>query len=536
MKRAIDLKLHDVSTLKPKMTILSEFQFLFQNDVDVTVVDHGQLNIIHVLASVAHVDPDLIENVIDFYLWLKTSLDIKVLEILLKMRSSQTYNALELSVHLGVFRLATEILNTEGIYVIIRHVGPFEYRAFDITEYEFVLRKPFTLFPLIGMIDSVDIKRQEAQTFFENEPVSLWIKTRGSFLKPFIALWFLIRIIFVFTLISFTEVSLLETSNNSLKCPSMYNIPKDYQFSTKILMSCILFFLCLCFLFYDIATIGSACCTVDLKGLLATPNKTKTPSLYPLFSRMLQFVVALLSISYTTLTLVGVSVEEYCQLFIMIILMFLFWQILYFAQFIPSLGYCVLTLFHMMIDLSSLMVIIGVFIIQQAYLLRIILNPCPEEFKSFLHIMNELSLDLMTNSKTTYESHFGTAMSIWRFEFCTLGAVLIMNFVIAVFSNTISVTTSTKNTMMKIQHMYTLHQVAVMAELFLKSFYWKRHRKFFDYVNGRIYITSERLMKKQKYYLNKDDVTGNLSISGDDRFSFRKSSYIQAHGQWKLTS
>ena len=132
MKQAVDLKLYSVSTLKPRMTILSEFIFLFQNDVDVTVVDHGQLNIIHVLASVAYVDPDLIKNVIDFYLWLKTSLDVKVLKILLKMGSSQTYNALELSVHLGVFRLATEIFNTEDIYVIIRHVGPFEYRAFDI--------------------------------------------------------------------------------------------------------------------------------------------------------------------------------------------------------------------------------------------------------------------------------------------------------------------------------------------------------------------------------------------------------------------
>ena len=508
-----DLRLYNVSTLKPKRMILSELIFLFQNDVDVTVVDHGQLNIIHVLASVAYVDAGLVEDVIDFYLWLKTSLDTKVLEVLLKMRSSQTYKALELSIHLGVFRLATEILNTEGIYVMIRHVGPFEYRAFDITEYELDLRKPFTLFPLIGMIDSVDIKRKEAQTFFDNEPVSLWIKTRGRFLKPFVALWFLIRIIFVFTLISFTELSLLETSNNSLKCPSMFYTLKDYQFPTKILMSCILVCLCLCFLFYDFVTIGSACCTADLMGLQATPNKTKKPSLYPLFSRMLQFVVALLSISYTTLTLVGVSVEEYCQSLIIIIFMFLFWQILYFAQFIPFLGYCVLTLYHMAGDLFSLMVIIGVFIIQQAYLLRVILNPCPEEFKSFVHIMNELSLDLMTNSKPTYESHSGTAMSMWRNIFCTLGAVLIMNFVIAVFSNTISVTTSTKNIMMKIQHMYTLHQVATMAEFFLKSFYWKRHRKFFDYVNGRIYITSERLMKRQKYCLNKDDVTCNLRIN-----------------------
>ena len=363
------------------------------------------------------------------------------------------------------------------------------------------------------MIDSVDIKRQKAKTFFENEPVSLWIKKRGSFLKPFVALWFLIRIIFVFTLISFTELSLLETSNNSLKCPSMYYTPKDYQFSAKILMSCILIFLCLCFLFYDIVTIVSKCCKVDLKGFQATPNKTKKPSMYPLVSRILQFVVALLSISYAALALVGPSVEEYCQSLIIIIFVLLFWQILYFAQFIPFLGYCVLTLYHMAGDLFSLMVIFGVFIIQQAYLLRVIINPCPEEFKSFVHMMNELSIDLMTNSRTTYESHSDTAMSMWRIIFCTLGAVLIMNFVIAVFSNTISVTTSTKNTMMKLQQMFTLHQVATMAEFFLKSFYWKRHRKFFDYVNGRIYITSERLMKKQKYCLDKDGVSGNLRIS-----------------------
>ena len=110
--------------LEAREDILSELKFLFQNDVDATVVDHG-----HVLASVTSVDPDLIENVIDFYLWLKASLDLKVLKILLKQQTMQTCNALELSVHLGVFRLATEILNTEGVYIMIRHVGPFEYRA-----------------------------------------------------------------------------------------------------------------------------------------------------------------------------------------------------------------------------------------------------------------------------------------------------------------------------------------------------------------------------------------------------------------------
>ena len=471
--------------------------------MDATVVDHGQLNIIHVLASVAYVDPDLIENVIEFYLWLKTSLDLDVLKKLLKQQSMQTCNALELSVHLGVFRLATEILNTEGVYVMIRHVGPFEYRAFDITKYEFNLKNPFSLLFLLGMVNPSDLKRLEAQAFVENEPISQWMKTKGKFLAPFVYLWFTIRIIYVLTLLNFTELSLFEHVNNSTKCPSMYHITKDYQHSYKVLTSCILILISVVFVSYDISSLCWTCYTSDTKSIFATPNKTKQPSMYPFFSRILQFVIALLSISYAALALVGPSVEEYCQSLIIIIFMLLFWQILYFAQFIPFLGYCVLTLYHMAGDLCCLMVIIGVFIIQQAYLLRLILNPCPEKLKSFMYMMNELSIDLMTNSKTTYESHSDTALGLWRNIFCTLGAVLIMNFVIAVFSNTINVTNSTKNTMMKLQQMYTLHQVAFMAEKFLKFLYWKRHRKFFDYVNGRIYITSERLMKKQKCDHNK---------------------------------
>ena len=461
-------------------------------------MDRRQLNILHVLASVAYVDPDLIENVTDFYLWLKASLDLKVLKILLKKQSMQTCNALELSVHLGVFRLATEILNTEGVYVMIRHVGPFEYRAFDITEYEFNLKSPFSMFVLLGMKNPNELKHLEAQAFVESEPISLWMKTKGNFLAPFVWLWFTIRIIYVFTLFTFTELSLFEPVNNSTKCPSMYHITNSYQHSYKAVTSCILILMSLIFLSYDIFSVCWTCCTSDTESILATPNKTKKPSMYSGVSRILQFVVALLSISYAALALVGPSVEEYCQSLIIIIFVLLFWQILYFAQFIPFLGYCVLTLYHMAGDLFSLMVIMGVFIIQQAYLLRVILDPCPEDFKSFVHIMNELSIDLMTNSKPTYESHSDTVMDLWRNIFCTLGAVLIMNFVIAVFSNTISVTTSTKNTMMKLQQMYTLHQVAFMAEKFLRFLYWKRHRKFFDYVNGRIYITSERLMKRQK--------------------------------------
>ena len=504
MNQAIDLNLYNVITLKPRKTILSEFIFLFQNDVNATVVDHGQLNIIHVLASVAYVDPDLIGNVIDFYLWLKTSLDVKVLKILLKTRSIQTCNALELSVHLGVFRLATEILNTEGIYVMIQHVGPFEYRAFDITEYEFNSENSFfSLFPLLSIMDSSDLKRMEAQAFIENEPVSLWMKTKGPFLAPFVVLWFIIRLTFVFTLISFTEFSLLESSNISTRCSPMYDIPSDRQLSYEVFTACILILMSLSFLAYDIVSIYGGYRTIRFKSILATPTKSKEPLKYPFISRMVQLAVIILSLSYVVLALVGVSLQEYCQSLIIIIFFLLFWQILYFAQFIPFLGYCVLTLYHMAGDLCCLMVIIGVFIIQQAYLLRVILDPCPEEFKSFMYIINELSIDLMTSSKPTYESHSDTALSMWRIIFCTLGAVLIMNFVIAVFSNTINATTSTKNTMMKLQQMYTLHQVAFMAEKVLKFLYWKRHRKFFDYVNGRIYITSERLMKKQKCDHNK---------------------------------
>ena len=469
---------------------------LLQKEVNVTACDHGGLNILHVLASVAYVSPDLLPDMIAFYHWLKENLDCKDLKTLLHMYSDQACNPLELSIYLGVFRLATEIFNTEGIYATTRHIGMYEYKAYDITEYEFDQTRPFSIFPMTNMMDINDIGRPETKDFLESEPIASWIKTKKRFLAPFVFLWFVIRLLYIFTLINLTEITLLEPTTNSTKCPSFYSIPKDFQFIAKVTISCVLGLMCVVFLMYDFLTISAFIYKFKFNQLFGTPTKNKVPSLYPVISRILQSMIALLSIVFASLTLMGTSTEESSQLLLLFITFILFWQILYFVQVVPILGYCILTLYHMAADITIILIIISVFSCLQAYVMRVIANPCPEEFRSFWYTLYEAGFRIVMNPRINFSTLHLSVTLVWQYIYCILGVILIMNFTIAVFSNTVSRTFNMRTAMMNLQQMYIMNQVSYNACLFLRSYYWKRHQRYFNYVNGKVYITSETIIKR----------------------------------------
>ena len=470
---------------------------LLQNDVrDVTVRDHAGLNVIHVLASVAYVSPRLCKDMVSYFLWLKEALQYQDLKTLLKGKSDQNCNPLELSIHLGVFRLATEIFNTEGIYVTSRHVGLFQYKAYDITEYELEYTKPYNILLQVSMMDRADIDRPDTHEFLENEPLNSWVNTKRRLLTPFIFIWFLTRLFHVFALMNLTELALLDTSTiNSSKCPSYVNLPEYSHFPVKIATSCVLCFMSIGILVYDVFTIVTSFSGGSFVEIMTTPTKLKLPLMFPFVSRLMQTMIAVWSIIYIALTFIDHS-TQYQQVLLVLMSLLLFWQILFFAQFLPFFGYCVLTLYHMAVDWLLVVAILSLFGLQQAYVLRVIVDPCPGNFRSFLNIMYEVGYLVLNVSNGNFHSSDEGVMYIWRYGLCIIGTLLIVNFVIALFSNTVSSTAGIRHSLMTLQRMYILQQVGFVTSCFLRSYYWKRHRRFFKYMDGRIYIISEGIRTK----------------------------------------
>ena len=188
---------------------------------------------------------------------------------------------------------------------------------------------------------------------------------------------------------------------------------------------------------------------------------------------------------------ISVTVQQF---FVITIATFIFWQILYFGQLISFLGYCVITLPQMTKDLGSILIVILVFIGQQAYVLRVILNPCPDEYKSYSRAILEMTDVFFNGINVEVKSTNLVMFRIWHLVFYIIGNMLIMNFLIAVFANTVSKTEAVKEVLLTLQQHYMLTQAEIVTYRLLKPIYMRRHRQLFKHMNGKIYITVERMV------------------------------------------
>lgn len=110
---------------------------MIQNDVDVCLVEVGSYNVIHCLVCIAFYQPYSEEAVVKTYRSLCRMLSKDILRKLLQMEEAYGLRPLEFAAQQGTLQLMSAIFETPGIYIVREEiVGVSVYQWYDVTEYE----------------------------------------------------------------------------------------------------------------------------------------------------------------------------------------------------------------------------------------------------------------------------------------------------------------------------------------------------------------------------------------------------------------
>ena len=458
-------------------------------------------NILHVLVTTAFMQPDMEKQISDYYFWLKTVLSKDTLKMLLYQENDGGFRPLELSVSLATHNLTSAIFRTEDVYLIRWRAGIYEYTAFDISDYQATPGSRFFNSPLLLLccIDHQKLCSTITEQLLENEPMKTWIEMKKSECLPKIIVWFSYQIIMTYCLFWFVEsasyyskeqqLPFLNETDKYKVCPRVIE-PTNGSMTEILITGTLLIFQALYIIISDLLYVFLS------KGkyvhIFSTPLGLKPINWFPLTFILIQFLYAMVSLIYIMLTLFTNFDHESLEVLGFILCQLGFWQILYFCQSLPMLGQCILTLLQMLKNLAAISILIMFFICHQTFVFRTIITPCPDYLQDYsVAIVNFFSY-LVDGFTSIYSSEFSYLESAWYMGTVILGSLLLMNFIIGIFADTVSQFATKRKTILLLNNL-SKYIIDDYLTLKLTSFNkWWSDRVYKPY-KGRVYIPCERV-------------------------------------------
>lgn len=485
------------------------FEFFVQKEVPLTGLDYGG-NALHLLMCCAHTASRRKEEYLLFYKRMAKTQEATRWRELLREVGREGLNALELSAKLGLYDFFETIMNTEGLYLVREESRALcTYRWYDVTEYEDPRGSRRSQSPLHKFIltDRNDLTRRATTDFFSSPLIKTWFlcKFRGSW--PIIRFW-LLGFFMRMVLLYFVEHSCL---THATFFPVLYKQYVESKENTSAYH-----FGC-----FDVPSIGHhgfivtavVSCLVQLPISFYTlrvryrlfresrrPTQQHSPCLNPLNFSFNQILFEFATLAKLTMIILGryaaikIPIELVHLLDLLSNVNYIIY-ILYFLQ-LTRFGHSIVTLQHMVKDLVDMIVIIFVFLAGFAatfynHLTSYGNNPSgggPDFQNLFISFYGAIKA-------TFHTAQFGSGIQQNQFTFIVLHttfillvALLLLNLVIAVFSESVSHISKYKQFILMFQqHMLTQDADLVMLS-FIRGLRRKYVKRFFAHNIDKIYL------------------------------------------------
>ena len=421
-------------------------QVLVECNVDFLKQECCGHNILHVLVTTAFMQPEMGKQISDFYSWLKTVLSKDTLKTLLYQENDGGFRPLELSISLATHNLTLAIFRTEDVYLIRWKAGIYEYTAFDISDYQATPGSRFFYSPLFLLyyIDRQNLYSTITEQLLENEPMKTWIELKKSECLPKVIVWFCFRIMMTYCLLWFVETAAYcskaqqfqfsnETEYNQT-CPRVLQ-PTNGSMTEILITGTLLIFQAMFIIISDLLEIWSI---KKYKYLQSTPLGLKSINWFPFIFDFIQFLFAIISLIYVILIFSTNCDFDSLDVLGFILCQLAYWQILYFCQLLPMLGQCILALLQMLKNLAAISILLIFFICHQTFVFRTIITPCPDYLKDYSVTIVTFFGNLVDGFTSIYSPKFNYLESAWYMGTVILGSLLLMNFIIGIFADTVS--------------------------------------------------------------------------------------------------
>ena len=492
------------------------YETLLQNGASLMLTDQHGFNVCHFLCVVGFVIPAMESECVSIYNRLIVQVGHKRMNTLLRMEDFEGLRPLELAVHLGCIKLFYAIFNTPGIYLLKSHrQGFYCIKEYDVTEYESIggsSRRNKSPMMFLTTVDSRILKNCDAMHSLCAGPIAAWANHKIKYNVPFIFLWSLLRLLCIFCFyllvgydanISFYDIINNRTNNDVVNtteplCESVTDWFGLYTDENILIFSLIyVWVFSLISLFSEIVE-GFVTLTLESRKWKKCFGKPKDTLVSTVHYRLCQCIFCFIgNLLITTYTLSPARNLEPALIGITYVST---WSILYFAQLLPHIGYFVNTIQRMLSVMLQFVIVYLIIVLPFTCAFQIILRSdlCEmvEGFESLpaaAYSVFKIMLNMIDLTERYSESSH--TLLLLHVTFVFMVAILLINFLVALFSNSIYEILEAKEVIMLVQRLSVVTLIEWRLIYPFAFIYRYLHKRVYKCSKGKIIIKHSELIK-----------------------------------------
>ena len=445
-------------------------------------------NIIHILI---HTDYLRQEDFTDVFDTIAKNVSHEQMKTMLFQEDKNGLRPLELAARLSAFGIFERIFNMKGVYRFPKwRDGQHIFTCFDVTDYETFPRSKRRQSPLL-LISETDpdcAKKQQTRKLLFSNVMKQWIRYKYLGNMIFIVLWAIFRLALVTTYISTTDDN---TPGNETDTDSMCENNYDFiviKTSDSFLYHTLHISICCFLIIFDIFEF--LVISAKRRKLFQQVKTRKSPAITTTFYRISQFlfVVGFLLVRIGSI----IEMRLFVDLCSILTSLLSLWPILFFVQLVPYVGHFVIIiqrmLFHMAQFLVVFIVIFFVFSLT-FYNMFSVYKSCDVRFATLswsMYSTFQIMLNMINIQTVNISDH--TAPAILHIIYILFVQILLLNFLIAIMTNTVTDVSEIKDVIEKLTQVDLSRLVERRVTWFAAPYYKWWSRRYLYHENGRIYI------------------------------------------------
>ena len=501
---------------------LSILSLMIDAGVELLARDPSGNNIIHTFIDLCVHDRDNLTTIIRSYLKLCTLVPVDVMrDLLLVAEDAEGLRPIETAAKVGAMEMVRVIFDTKGVYLTMEEKrGIYVYQCYDITDYEQPGSDRYDKSPLAlaATMEEEWVSRGQTSKLMRWAPIRQWYHAKGKTNLLPMAIWFLLRLTHFFFFLVY-DMGISRTKMQQ-KATGLNLTATDYclEFTfyqpfepLDTVLKCYVIGLAGLVLMFDLIETLVVVCTkrpFSMRCLI----RRKDPVVHYVYYRVCQTLLAICIITIyiisTFKTRYGYLVVDYIRLCAVLLAS---WSLLYFIQLMPSVGYFVVTIQRMLSDLFHFFIIYVIFLLPFAHLFQMFMNEntnqgCIDYFKDVgvgLYSTFTIMLNMIDLRGFNIIGEKAAALYILHFSYVFIIAILLVNFLIAIMSNSVARVAENRSTIMVIERLAVMYLVEFRFRWLLKWYYQLVRPLCYHCEGGRIYLLNKEVRCKDHDILNR---------------------------------
>ena len=472
-------------------------QELYIAGIDMFQADKLGNNVIHVLIIHANRNQEREMMYLDVFVKIKSLMSKESFNRMLVTENLCGTTPLELAAHFQTFRLMNAILTTPGVYLKEQaKCGTLCIDSFDVTDYESDTEcRPWMNSPMVLLLflRSEKLNDEFTTKFMTSGLIARWVNIRKNIYFPFIVFWAAIRLFSIS--LAFFPAALGEPSDTHITtCGAYIPVPESVN-TVAILALIMLTTVALLYDLYDMVRVYR----LNKEWMeIYTPMKGHKVVHY-IFYRVVEAILNMVLLAMCLNKIVwhhwGYYLPTYpVQMLFVIMVSCSVWSLLFFAQLIPVVGIYVMATQRMLHSLAKFGLVILIFILPFGFIFPKFISQnddgtCPEEFNSIISSFYT-SFTVILNMVDFRSFDAPSKESLWLVHvlYMTFIAVLLLNFLIAIFSDTFKDIADNPEVVCTIQWLSIMASIDFRLPRCMRPIVEKMKRRHFFYEENRIII------------------------------------------------